>query len=71
MQELSLKTRIGEHIASILTLTPALNDSVIVSGGEDSSIIATKLLTGEVLMKVSPYYSDVLIVGKCMALKQY
>lgn len=52
MKEFTMKIRICEHIASVLSLTPALNNSVIVSGGEDSRIIATSLLTGQVLMKV-------------------
>jgi len=54
-----MKRRICEHIAPILTLTTALNNSVIVSGGEDSRIIATSLLTGEVLMKVDHHRGPV------------
>lgn len=54
-----MKRRICEHIAPVLTLTTALNNSVIVSGGEDSRIIATSLLTGEVLMKVDHHRGPV------------
>lgn len=59
MKELSLKRRICEHIAPVLTLTAAINNTIIVSGGEDSSIIATSLLTGEVLVKIDHHRGPV------------
>lgn len=59
MKDLVMKRRICEHIAPVLTLSTALNNSVIVSGGEDSRIIATSLLTGEVLMKVDHHRGPV------------
>lgn len=49
----------SEHIAPVLSLTPALNNSVIVSGGEDSRIIITSLLTGEVVMKIDHHRGPV------------
>ncbi|PSN37379.1 hypothetical protein C0J52_19650 [Blattella germanica] len=48
-----------EHIAPVLSLTPALNNSVIVSGGEDSRIIITSLLTGDVVMKIDHHRGPV------------
>lgn len=52
----------SEHIAPVLSLTPALNNSVIVSGGEDSRIIITSLLTGEVVMKIDHHRGPVMSV---------
>nr|XP_033185449.1 uncharacterized WD repeat-containing protein all2124-like [Bombus vancouverensis nearcticus] len=59
MKELTLKLRIQEHIAPVLCLTSALKNSVIVSGGEDSRIIVTSLLTGDVLIKVDHHRGPV------------
>jgi WD40 repeat protein len=49
----------SEHIAPVLCLIPALNNSVIVSGGEDSRIIITSLLTGDVVMKIDHHRGPV------------
>lgn len=49
LKTLTQKLRIYEHIAPVLTVTSALNNSVIVSGGEDSSIIITSLTNGSVV----------------------
>lgn len=55
----ALVMRFSEHIAPVLSLTTALNNSVIVSGGEDSRIIITSLLTGEVVMKIDHHRGPV------------
>jgi WD40 repeat protein len=52
----------SEHIAPVLSLTPALNNSVIVSGGEDSRIIITSLMTGDVVMKIDHHRGPVMSV---------
>jgi WD40 repeat protein len=57
-----LVTCFSEHIAPVLSLTPALNNSVIVSGGEDSRIIITSLLTGDVVMKIDHHRGPVMSV---------
>lgn len=49
LKSLNLHLRIYEHIAPVLCVTVALNNSVIVSGGEDSSIIITSLANGHVV----------------------
>jgi WD40 repeat protein len=54
-----LVTCFSEHIAPVLCLIPALNNSVIVSGGEDSRIIITSLLTGDVVMKIDHHRGPV------------
>lgn len=45
-----MRLRIYEHIAPVLCITSALNNSIIISGGEDSSIIITSLANGKVVM---------------------
>ncbi|CAG2053362.1 unnamed protein product [Timema podura] len=52
----------SEHIAPVLSIIPALNNSVIVSGGEDSRIIITSLLTGDVVMKIDHHRGPVTAV---------
>lgn len=49
LKGLKMTMRICEHIAPVLCITTALNNSVIISGGEDSSIIVTSLQKGELV----------------------
>ena len=49
LRALTMTQRIYEHIAPVLCITSALNNSVIISGGEDSSIIITSLASGKVV----------------------
>lgn len=70
----------SEHIAPVLSVTPALDNSVIVSGGEDSRIIVTSLKTGEVVIKIDHHRGpvtavhatasgDILISGSLIAME--
>lgn len=56
IKSLSLHLRIYEHIAPVLCVTVALNNSVIVSGGDDSSIIITSLANGKVVIILQTPY---------------
>jgi len=64
-----------EHIAPVLSLTPALDFSVVVSGGDDSSIIVASMRSGRVRAKIDHHRGpvtalcvdsagDVLVSGK-------
>lgn len=53
LKNLSIHQRIYEHIAPVLCLTLALGGTVIVSGGDDSSIIITSLATGKAVSHIS------------------
>ncbi|XP_075232823.1 NACHT domain- and WD repeat-containing protein 1 isoform X2 [Lycorma delicatula] len=70
LKTFELKLRIYEHIAPILSVTPALNNTVIVSGGDDSRIIVTQLIptskrkAGDVIIKIDHHrgpVTDVLV----------
>lgn len=50
LRAFSTRLRIYEHIAPVLCITSALNNSIIISGGDDSSIIITSLANGKVVM---------------------
>lgn len=50
---------IREHIASVLCVTCALNNSLVISGGEDSRIIITSLTNGEVINKIDHHRGPV------------
>lgn len=52
----------SEHIASVLSVTSALDNTVVVSGGEDSRIIITSLKTKEVLTKIDHHRGPVTAV---------
>lgn len=65
----------SEHIAPVLSLCVALNNTVIVSGGEDSRIIVTSIIKGDVIFKIDHHRgpvtavkvtssTDVLVSGK-------
>lgn len=49
LKGLNLCLKITEHIAPVLCITSALNNSVIVSGGEDSSLIISSLANGKIV----------------------
>lgn len=55
LRGLKMALRICEHIAPVLCITCALNNSVIISGGEDSSIIVTSLQSGDLVKQLSLY----------------
>lgn len=63
MYNLKLLNISSEHIAPVLCVTPALNNSLIVSGGEDSRIIVSSLLTGEVVIKIDHHRGPVTAVN--------
>lgn len=48
-----------EHIASVLCVTCALNNTLVISGGEDSRIIITSLTNGEVVNKIDHHRGPV------------
>lgn len=52
----------SEHIAPVLSVTSALDDTVVVSGGEDSRIIITSLKTKEVIIKIDHHRGPVTAV---------
>lgn len=52
----------SEHIAPVLSVTTALDNTVVVSGGEDSRIIVTSLKTGEVVIKIDHHRGPVTAV---------
>lgn len=49
----------SEHIASVLSVTCALNNKLVVSGGEDSRIIITSLSNGQVANKIDHHRGPV------------
>lgn len=49
LKSFSIVHRIAEHIAPVLCVTNALNNSVVASGGEDCSIIISSLATGKLV----------------------
>lgn len=51
--------RCSEHIAAVMCITPALGGSVVVSGGEDSSIIVANINTGRRVMKIDHHRGPV------------
>lgn len=52
LRSFNVRLRIYEHIAPVLCISSALNNSIIVSGGEDSSIIITSLANGKVVSRI-------------------
>lgn len=48
-----------EHIASVLCVTCAFNDTLLISGGEDSRIIVTSLANGQVAIKIDHHRGPV------------
>ena len=51
-----------EHIAPVLALTTASNHALVVSGGEDSSIIICSLATGQCITKIDHHRGPVTCV---------
>lgn len=55
LKTLSVLAKVTEHIAPVLCVTSALNGTVIVSGGEDSSIIISSITNGKVVCTKTPF----------------
>uniref|UniRef100_A0A6B2E988 Putative conserved secreted protein n=1 Tax=Phlebotomus kandelakii TaxID=1109342 RepID=A0A6B2E988_9DIPT len=62
MRTLTMKQRIWEHIAAVICVTYALNNTYIISGGDDSSIIISSMETGKLVMKIDHHRGPVTAV---------